>query len=140
MALRNKQKIANKLQKQIKLKIFRINYYYNKSLLDYFSLIFFVFVQWSMLRSVNERACDYKRFEGNILHCTKRTQNKTKIVQWRLLYKKKQSNQENWIFLYIQGIILDRWECCWVDEFAKHIKNCLLQSKIKLEKFNHTHL
>ena len=23
--------------------------------------------------------------KGNILHCTKRTQNKTKIIQWRLL-------------------------------------------------------
>ena len=27
------------------------------------------------------------RTEGNILRCTKRTQNKTKIVKWRLLYK-----------------------------------------------------
>ena len=26
-----------------------------------------------------------KRLEGNILHCTKRIQNKTKLSQWRLL-------------------------------------------------------
>ena len=32
-----------------------------------------------------DRACDLKRTEGNRLHCTKRAQNKTKIVQWRLL-------------------------------------------------------
>ena len=25
--------------------------------------------------------------KGNILHCTKRTQNKTRIGQWRLLFK-----------------------------------------------------
>ena len=32
-------------------------------------------------------ACHLKRAVGNILHCTERTQNKSKISQWRLLYQ-----------------------------------------------------
>ena len=31
-----------------------------------------------------ERVCDEKWTEGNIIHGTKRTQNKIKIAQWRL--------------------------------------------------------
>ena len=41
--------------------------------MDHFSVILFIFVQWSISP------------EGNILHCMKKAQNKTRISQWRLL-------------------------------------------------------
>ena len=44
---------------------------------------------WAKIQYVcavdTDQACNKKRTGGNILQCMKRAQNKTKIVQWRLL-------------------------------------------------------
>ena len=37
-----------------------------------------------------EQGCDQKRTEGNILHCMKKTRDKTRIGQWRLVEPWKQ--------------------------------------------------